>query len=225
MATTTTRLALIKPDTTEDVDIADLNANTDQLDQMAGCILVNDGVTPAAGDLFDGAIVKEKTSGIIWEARKSGATFLKKYIRYPYSLFGVTGNNPASGTTFVDWGFSSVTTALCKNSSNADFNASNFWECPVKGIYIITWQFSWEYNATGTRAQRFTLNGSATETQKYGAWLMSATTEAGYYTTGQLILGPRSFNVGDEVGFQQWQNSGTAIAYEAQVQIAMVEPI
>jgi hypothetical protein len=80
MSTNTARLALVKPAGLEPQDIAVLNADLDKIDKMMGCILVNAGVTPPDADLFDGAIVKEKTTGITWVAQWNGTTYDKRYI-------------------------------------------------------------------------------------------------------------------------------------------------
>lgn len=57
MATTTTRLALTKPSTTDNVDIAVLNANTDKLDAAAGSFVCTSSTRPATP--YNGQIIFE----------------------------------------------------------------------------------------------------------------------------------------------------------------------
>ena len=79
MSTVTTRLGLIKPAGTEQVDVALLNANADQIDYTSGVILVNAGVVPPNSSLFDGAVVMEKTTGVMWVAVKNGSGGFDRY--------------------------------------------------------------------------------------------------------------------------------------------------
>src|SRR6476659_5725473 len=88
MANFTTRLGLTKPTGAEARSVTPLNTNADLIDKFLPCILVNDGVTPPTGDLYDGVLVKERNSGIIWEARKNGGgTYDKIYVSYPYQMY------------------------------------------------------------------------------------------------------------------------------------------
>lgn len=94
MPSYTPRLGLIKPDGPEEVDVEQLNSNSDILDKWQGAILVNNGVIPPAGDLFDGAVVMEKTSGLVWVAVKNGGgTFDRKFIAAPDEYFGYSMNS------------------------------------------------------------------------------------------------------------------------------------
>lgn len=92
MSTLTSRLGLTKPVDAEPQDVATLDVNFDRLDQSIGVILVNDGVTPPNSQLFDGAIVKEKTSGLVWVAQKNAGTGNFDQVNI------VPGNKP-----FTDW--------------------------------------------------------------------------------------------------------------------------
>jgi len=80
MATATTRIGLIKPAGGEPINVDDLNTNSDRLDKVMPFVLVNDGVTPPDTDLIDGSVIMEKTSGLVWVAQKSGASFIRKPI-------------------------------------------------------------------------------------------------------------------------------------------------
>src|SRR6185503_6900096 len=95
---------LLKPDPTDIVDVVNqINANYDKIDQWAGTILVNDGVTPPNSALFDGAIVKEKTSGQVWVAQWNGTGYDKKYIvgDCVAGVVGITGNTSVAGASVL----------------------------------------------------------------------------------------------------------------------------
>lgn len=155
MASFTTRLGLTQPAGTEDRSVTPLNANAALIDKFMPCILVNDGVTPPTGDLYDGALVKERNSGIVWEARKNGGgTYDKIYVVYPYQILAYDNTVIAQGSssypTFTTRGYTSVTAAQAVNSSSADL-VSNNWVAPVKGIYHFNMLATWAGNATGIR--------------------------------------------------------------------------
>lgn len=57
MATTTTRLSLTKPDYTDNVDIADINSNMDDIDAAVGASVVTSGTRPASP--FTGQVIFE----------------------------------------------------------------------------------------------------------------------------------------------------------------------
>lgn len=231
MATTTTRLGLTKPSGSaspeEPVDIGVINTNMDILDEFSGCILVNNGVTPSAGDLFDGAIVKERTSGIIWEARENGGGgFDKIYIRYPLHFQGykAAAQTVATSTSFVTMNIDSVNTSFCKNTSSSEI-VSNRFVVPVKGIYTFYLRLGFAANATGERAIGFELNGVTVPGDEYTSTMTGAS--AGAAVSAKLsIVSTTLCNVGDDIGISGWQNSGgnldtTAIFLKA----ALIEPI
>lgn len=225
MATSTTRMALTKPSGSaspaEAVDVGVLNTNADLLDKFAPCILVNDGVTPATGDLYDGALVKEKTSGKIWEARKNGGgTFDKVWVRYPWSMISKTNAaNVASSTSFADYG--TDTWVSGKNSSSSDISVTfNDIKIPLKGIYTLKWRYRFAANATGTRSARLSLNGSTIQDETE----VSCPGNANSFTGLEITL-HRAFALGDLIHGQYWQNSGGNLSMYTQAETVMVEPI
>jgi hypothetical protein len=79
MGTPTARTAVLKPDPTDIVNVVtQIDAAFDKFDLSLGYILVNDGVTPPNSVLYDGAVVKEKTSGYTWVAQWNGTSYDKK---------------------------------------------------------------------------------------------------------------------------------------------------
>src|SRR6478735_5907800 len=126
MATFTTRMGLTKPLGTEPRSVVPINANSDLLDAFMPCILVNDGVTPPTAALYDGALVKEKTSGKVWEARKNGGgTFDIVWVVYPYMFQAFGNGSHATGTTPLAYGWQNYNSSAdrAKNSSSAQIEA------------------------------------------------------------------------------------------------------
>lgn len=225
MATNTTRTALVKPDTTDPVDIAQINSNSDKIDYSLGMILVNDGASTTDINAFDGAIVREKTSGIIWEARKNGGgTFDKVYIRYPYHFeaLSLANTNCGSSTTYQDWGWNTFYPANAKNSSAAQLNGTNFWVCPVKGIYVVTAHQAWTSNGTGFRAGALKLNGTLEGDNTED--IQTGNTQAGMKANCSQSF-QRLFSVSDIIGLQVWQSSGGNLTVYSHVSIDMIEPV
>jgi hypothetical protein len=223
MATFTTRLALTKPAGSEARSVTPLNTNADLIDKFAGCILVNDGVTPPTGDLFDGAIVKERTSGIIWEARKNGGgTFDKVYIRYPFDFAAEQGSPPinaGSVTTYTTW--DSLNTYIDgKNSSAANIAAKRF-VVPVKGIYYFRFVQTWQANGAGIRAISLIRNGAGLT----GEFETLSVPNPSFQHENSLQFMMKC-DVGDTFTSAGWQNSGGALNLDnVRTRITMIEPM
>jgi hypothetical protein len=147
-----------QPGTGEPQDIAKINTNFDLADKFAHVIWVNDGVTPATGDLIEGATVAEITSGKVWIAKKNvGGTFDKKWLRYPY--VGVFSDTPniASGGAYSEWGHNTFGNG--KNASVAQITAGRF-VTPVDGIWSFTSSVRWNGSgASGDRWLALAING------------------------------------------------------------------
>jgi len=67
MATNTTRLGLIKPDLTDNVDIDEINSNMDDIDGAVGAAVVTSTTRPAVP--FDGQLIYETDTGLslVWD--------------------------------------------------------------------------------------------------------------------------------------------------------------
>jgi hypothetical protein len=195
------------------------------IDQWAGCILVNDGVTPATGSLFDGAIVKEKTSGIIWEARKNGGgTFDKVYVRYP--AFMSMNNGPvalATGGAYTAVSIGSLITA--KNLSAANINGSNQFVVPVKGIWYVRMHASFVANAAGVRAVTLEYNGNVlTIGTGDPNWENVVNNVGAGFTADCVAHGMLVANVGTTLKPALLQNSGGNLNYQVVTTVALIEP-
>ena len=201
MSTNTARLGLIKPAGADPQDVSQLNGNFDTLDKMAGFIMVNDGVTPPNTDLFDGAVVKEKTSGKVWVAQWNGTSYDKKYPYYTYmGSFKRTSGIPAvvSDTNFRNVAaFATYNGGV--NSSASDMAAFN-WKCPVGGWYGCAITAVWPSNASGYRGLRFGADTDMTS-------MVQGVSLSGIGTVQQHIS-IQEFAKNDAPGVYVWQNSG-----------------
>ena len=224
MATFTTRANLTKPAGTEARSVVPLNANADLIDKFLGCILVNDGVIPPTGDLYDGAIVKERTSGKIWEARlNGGGTFDKVFIRFPYHIELDSNQNTIGNAIDGQMGADTAVfnTSQAKNSSVSQINGAGEWVCPIKGIYQVNMHIGVQANATGFRILKWGLNG---------AWLADDHNEVSVMAntgTNTRLQHNRSrlFAVGDRLVPGLYQTSGISLVARAYTTITMLEPV
>jgi len=215
-------MGLTKPAGSEARSVPPLNTNSDLLDKFAPCILVNDGVTPPTGDLYDGALVKERTSGIIWEARKNGGgTFDKVYVRYPYTMVvGGGASIPNSAVTSIPLN-GGILTGSCKNATSAEINGSNEFVIPVKGIWDIDIHYSWAANGAGVRTNQYFLDGTGLtgDLEEVSAGVVSAATNCKI-----ILVIKRLLLVGQRITPGGFQTSGGALNINAFVSATLVEP-
>jgi hypothetical protein len=227
MASFTTRMGLIQPAGNEDRAVGPLNTNSGLLDKFMPCILVNDGVTPPTGDLYDGALVKERTSGIIWEARKNGGgTYDKVYVRYPMSFHGYWGTTapvPGSVTTYTTYGVNTIDASLCKNSSAGNLSGAGgvFFKFPIRGSYSIRMHSKWAANSSGVRALAMNKNN----TVNTGGYEILKNASSVFGTTVNLAFN-QIFEKDDTITPAVWQNSGSGVSLDLSfIQISMIEPL
>jgi hypothetical protein len=228
MSTSTTRAGLTKPSGSaspeEYVDVTVLNTNADTIDKLLGCILVNNGVTPPDADLIDGALVKEKTSGIIWEARANGSGgFDKVYVRYPCYLVGsTTAQSVATGTTYVAIGYSTFEAG--KNASGADLVAGRF-VVPIKGLWSINIRASFAANAVGQRALTFEVNSSMKNADI--TWLETLGTAASLgnaFDSHLHLTRTVEATAGTTLAAGVWQSSGGNLNVSHSAVYTLIEP-
>lgn len=145
MPTFTTRLGLIKPSGGEAVDVDQLNANSDRLDDFAGAKICTSTTRPTGSDRFVGVVIFETDTGFV--QRWNGTDWVGRpwYIeRYrtndgagmaANSTTNVAFNETRSGSGYdaprgaaSDWGL----TALNQDTSKLTLPASGFWWSSVQ---------------------------------------------------------------------------------------------
>jgi hypothetical protein len=153
--TTTPRLGLIKPskDIQTPLDIDRLNLNADLLDKALP-VNVLPNTTPPASELYDGKIVREKTTGIVWMAElQTNGSYIKRFITYPYIYIASSSDRVvAASSTWQKFGWDSFAvpgaTASYSGSVNATKNEMTsdfFWRAPFKGMFMMRYQDWFEY--------------------------------------------------------------------------------
>lgn len=207
MATFTTKLGLQKPDPLDLQDVDVLNDDFDTLDRVAGVIWVNDNVTPSDDDLFDGAIVRERSSGWAWTARSNGiGGFDKLNLAAPGYASLVTGAaSPAIATSNAYANVGLLTTFSGHNQTKVATTSGSTLFVAQNGDYTITGVITWNGNSTGNRALRVMLNGAQMSYDK----VELANSNSPH--TVIVHLGARALNAGDALTLQSWQNSGASL--------------
>lgn len=222
MATFTSRMGLTKPLGTEPRSVTPLNLNADTLDAFMPFILVNDGVVPPTASLYDGAMVKEKTSGKVWEARKNGGgTFDVVWTIYPYTIrtFG-SGAILATGSSLQNIGVGSFVDGI--NSSAANIaNVPGQCVAPVAGIYNVQAIANWNSNSTGQRT--LTISKNATVVVAEAEHAVNAN-GGGIETKMRTMLAGIPLAAGDLMGLWGWQTSGGNLGLFQYMQMTLITP-
>lgn len=149
----TQKLGLLIPDMADELSAE--RQNWDRLDDVfSGAIWVSPGVVPDETTLFDGALVAELNTGIVWRAQRNMNTgiYEKKFLKYPWMI---TAERSAAYSTFTSatWkpvGFNAVVASHCVNSDMSDITGEQI-VLPVDGLYRGWYFVRWD-GGTGLRA-------------------------------------------------------------------------
>jgi hypothetical protein len=136
MATNTTLLGLIKPDYVDDVDIADINSNMDDIDSAVGATICTSTTRP--GTPFTGQLIFETNTdkflvwtGSVWEESVGGAEALN-------DLTDVTITTPAAGQVLVRSGSAWINKGAPGFTASATITATDAsWPVPSLGSPIV----------------------------------------------------------------------------------------
>ncbi|HEY5141352.1 MAG TPA: hypothetical protein VIJ25_18865, partial [Methylococcales bacterium] len=163
------------------------------------------------------------SSGKIWEARKNGGVFDKVWVRFPYCYSAYQGSYNASAAGYTDRGFVNISMSASKNASAAETTPiSNFWTCPLRGIYSIQCVHTWAANGTGIRQGILKKNGT-----NNGSTEATLNSGAGTYTNLALNMPNEVLAAGDIIG-TQWLSShtgGGTLALSIIFTATMIEPV
>jgi len=204
-----------------------------RLDQAyAGAIIVNPDVMPDESVLFDGALVAERTTGIIWRAQRNAAgVFEKRYIRYPWraSFFQGNQNYPSAGVgIYGAWGYQTIEGGSI--NATQEHLVQNRLVIPVAGVYEGSDWLKWTDTA---------VPGAGNNLRSHIVWVndqaAGSPLEYIYYeeTTRPTIVNNvcisivkinRKFNKGDTVCGAVWQDSGVNLPTDHRIQLALVRP-
>jgi len=218
MSDATSRLGLILPAGGEDIDVNDINNNSLKIDKSIGAFLVNPGVIPPDADLYDGAMVAEKTTGIVWMAQKSGSAFIRRPFIYPWRAAG-RGQNLQTGvpndrTMRIAQINTTLGTQINSTGALRQLQTDNFTiDLPVRGVYRVEAIMNWgvgagaagssDYRAiTLYRLSTTTFDGHPTQRQFFfGGW--GSTDRAVCWTEVTEL-----YNAGESLRVGMWQQSG-----------------
>lgn len=194
-----------------DDEMSAMRAAWDRLDQAySGAIVVNPGVQPDDSVLYDGAIVAERGTGIIWRAQRNNAgAFEKRYIKYPWVISVAQGNNNvnSNATVWLPWGYDTVE-ANGVNSSSGDL--VNFrLVIPQTGIYVGRDMVTWSSTPSAHYAHTLWRNDNNGTGPIYNDWYES-TWPYGIDTGGLTTVVPINEKLykGDTICAGIWQDSG-----------------
>lgn len=113
------------------------HANWDRADQIAGMIYTTKAVGPPA-NAYAGCMVVEKDTGISYRMIDSGGGVLvKKYVSYPFQMYGQNQYDLGSGTQGAN-GWNQVGDQINYDSSWAEGGTAKGVKIQVKALYLIT---------------------------------------------------------------------------------------
>lgn len=194
------------------------------LDNYAGALIVPNGTTPDPATLFDGSVIAEQTSGIMWMADFSGGVLAKRYLMYPFianaskaSVSVPNGPNANQPFALDDPAPNTFTNAVCINWDEDLATTAGRIKAPVDGIYAITGEFTGSHSTAGSRGLYLMINGAEI------VQVIDLALGAGATAFQASII--RKLVAGDLVGISFWQNSGTAGNFGFNLCVTMVSPL
>lgn len=225
MGSNTPRLGLYKPNEVgETVDVkTQINNNYDQIDRVAGCLLVANGYTPPNTDLFDGCIVREKTSGKVWMAQKNvTGGFDQLWLSYPW--FAVANFNVPtvpSDLTPRRIGLASISASESWNAPASTLVGTGNLQIPVKGLYQVTVHCNWGNNGTGNRYIR------PLDSDNFADDLLSVSimTAVVGNSTIQTITTSKILQAGQLLSIAMWQTSGVNLAPSGKIKYMLIQAL
>lgn len=185
-------------------------ANWPILDSYAGALLVANGVTPDPATLFDGSVVAEATTGIMWMADFSTGSLVKQYLTYPFIASGSAINSSfASGAAYnpvplnatAPNGFTPNTSSLNWDGDLA--TTAGRIKVPISAVYLLLGSVYNFPSNQGARSIVLSKNGAG-----FGGAIIDNSMPSG--NTNLQVGTIAKLAAGDLIGLQFWQLSGAA---------------
>lgn len=221
----TQKLGLTAPSI--DDEVSAMRENWYRLDEAySGAVVVNPGVVPDDSVLYDGCIVSERNTGIVWRAQRNNAgAFEKKYIKYPWSISLAQAPNNFNITSpgiWGAWGYQ-VFEGGSINANPSDL-VNNRLVIPITGVYVGRDDIHW-YNAGTVNHFAHTLwkndnNGTAPTYNDWYEQTWEAPVDGGDLSTTVPIN--EKFNKGDTICAGVWQNSDAPRANFHRLQLSLL---
>jgi hypothetical protein len=198
--------------------------NWSRVDQATGFMYTVAGVDLPVAQLYDGALVAEKDTGISWICKDNGAGgFNKQYINYPFTFVGT--NQGSFGSQGGYWGFSTFYPTYSVNASQAvNLPAlGGGMTISVKGLYSIVIHVSWGANGNGMREMLPRVNGVLC----YDACERAAANPQNVIAAGtqHTVMLNRVLNVGTLIDVYMGQDSGVGLSTYMSGYITLVRPL
>lgn len=218
----TPKLSLTAPSI--DDEVSALRENWARLDEAyAGSIVVNPGVVPDDSVLYDGCIVAERTTGIVWRAQRNvTGAFEKKYIRYPWSVSIAQGINncPNQAAVWKPWGYDTYESGW--NSSAADLVNYRV-VIPFTGFYVGRDMVTWKSTPSAHYAHTLWRNDNNGTAPTYNDWYESTWP---YAADGGDLVTVVSINEklykGDTILAGIWQDAAGPVGNFHRIQLSLL---
>lgn len=191
-----------------------------RVDTAAGVMTTTKGVNIPNTDLYDGAIVAEKDTGISWRCKSDGSGgFTKTYINYPWWVSKFWNSGVASNNVNANTGFSTFNAGVNADDSSVTVPTLNGIKVPIKALYSVTLVGKWSANTSGIRRTSIFLNNSSV-INTYEQIDLGNNQAVGQVTRWQGVLNP-----GDYIMGQYYQNSGGNLNYYTSCWMTLLRPV
>lgn len=200
----TSRMGLIKESPDELID--QWGYNWPILDAFSGVQLVDPGYSPPTSQLYDGAIVVEKNTDIIWMAKLNPDTgsFDKKWLVYPFVAYCYGSISFTTGIVFKDL---STTSWDATRSKNFNGPVGGKIVVPVNGVYSATGLASWDPYDAGARECLISFNGA-------DDYMRNEDFHDCNHDTSRTVTKVTEYvylKAGDKINLRGWQTTGVTL--------------
>lgn len=219
----TPKLNLTKPEDNDGLDAC--RNNWDKLDTAySGALWVPADFVPSNDALFDGAIIAEIGTGIVWRAERTlTGNFSKHYLKYPYLLSAQTLNYafPVSDTANHPYGWIYQSNESVNVNPTTDL-VGTYWIVPITGTYLGQITHFWAPQAGGLRVVSLGVNDFTGVKIDYETVTQGSANDSCFHT----LSFNSKFTKGDRVISLVWQNSGVApINSSSTLRVALMEAL
>jgi hypothetical protein len=192
-----------------------------RVDTAAGVMTCTSTAPISNSDLYDGAIVAEKDTGISWKCKSDGSGgFTKLYLNYPWWVIKYFSNGLANTGSNADTGFDTYYQGVNAPDTDVTVPGLNGIRVPIKALYSFTLYARWNGNGAGVRRVSPRINAAVVLTdweqvdQGYGSQVI-----------GQICKFQRVMNPGDFIMGQYWQNCGAQLGYGTSCWVTLIRPV
>jgi hypothetical protein len=205
-----------------------MRPNWERLDQAyAGAIIVNPDTIPDESVLYDGCLVAERSTGIVWRAQKNASgVFEKRYIKYPWriSFYNQTNQSPTGITNWALFGYSTVEGGTI--NAGAESLVGGRAIIPVTGYYQGGDWVKWNTPQTAShRGHTLWVNNETTaspNSPQDGEQSRPCVFNGGSTSCVKIN---RKFYKGDSVCAGLWHAEAVGITVDHRIQLALVRVV